>query len=369
MNNVETNSSAAEWWEYILAFNPDLITQESDLWERFPGIADGAANGRFVGQHLEAARILKKTNQGKVIIAGGPGSGKTSFGILIAQAVVEGGVVDTLPTPIPSAASLTWVELERRLNEQTNVLRKALVVWTAPQNAQVLDATIRLHKAIPGGIIIKVHTWKAEVAALLDAEVRTPKVIEPGPNATATERTIARLLNTFYTKEFNKHSPAADPYSISSQLRARAMADPEANRLMFEVWEMRVNDPVVFETNCSEITARFTRIMKDFVRSANVLVGTPVAIKILFDHLSSRSEALRPDLIINDEAGRSTEAMSLVPLAKFPETPTLWLGDGKQLGPMTPAAFDSVDKPLFQDQRGMSLLKRAQETGNADFTF
>lgn len=147
------------------------------------------------------------------------------------------------------------------------------------------------------------------------------------------------------------------------------MADLEANRLMFEVWEMRANDQVGFETNCSEITARFTRIMKDFVRSANVLVGTPVAIKILFDHLSSRSEVLRPDLIINDEAGRSTEAMSLVPLAKFPETPTLWLGDGKQLGPMTTVAFDSVEKPLFQGQRGMSLLKRAQETGNADFTF
>ncbi|KAM0512562.1 hypothetical protein ACHAPE_008739 [Trichoderma viride] len=109
-------------------------------------------------------------------------------------------------------------------------------------------------------------------------------------------------------------------------------------------------------------------MMEDFIRSANILVGTPVAIKKLLDHLSSEPEALRPDLIINDEAGRSTEAMALVPLAKFPETPTLWLGDGKELVPMTRAA-DSVEKPLFQDQRSMSLLKRAQDTGNADFTF
>ncbi|PNP37338.1 hypothetical protein TGAMA5MH_10715 [Trichoderma gamsii] len=109
-------------------------------------------------------------------------------------------------------------------------------------------------------------------------------------------------------------------------------------------------------------------MMKDFIRSANILVGTPVTIKNLLDHLSSEPEALRPDLIINDEAGRSTEAMALVPLAMFPETPTLWLGDGKELVPMHRAA-DSVEKPLFQDQRSMSLLKRAQDTGNVDFTF
>lgn len=369
MNNVKDDSPAAEWWEYILAFNSDLITQELDLWEIFPGIADGAASGRFVGQHLEAAHKLKKTSQGKVIIAGGPGSGKTYFGTLIAQAVVEGGIVDTSPAPISSAANMTWEEIKRHLNERTNALRKALVVWTAPQNAQVLDATIRLYKTIPGGIIIKVHPWKAEVVALLDAGVRIPKLMEPGPNATATERTIARLVNRFHKKEFKKLSPAANPYSISSQLRARAMADPVANRALFEIWQMGVDDPVSFRTNRSEFTARVTKIMKDFVRSANVLVGTPVMIDLLFDHLSRGPEVLRPDLIINDDADWSTEAMALVPLAKFPETPTLWLGGGKQLSPMTNAAFSSVEKPLFQDQRGMSLLKRAQDMGNADVTF
>ncbi|PON20743.1 hypothetical protein TGAM01_v210344 [Trichoderma gamsii] len=237
MNNVKDNSSAAAWWEYILAFDPDLITRELDLWARFPGIADGAANGRFVGRHLEAACMLKKTRQGKVIITGGPGSGKTYFGTLIAQAVVEGGVVDTSRTciSIPSAASMTWAELERQWNRQTNALRKALVVWTAPQDAQVLDATTRLHKTIPGSIIIKVHTWKAEVAALLDAGVRIPELMEPRPNATATERTIARLVNAFRKKEFNQLSPATNPYSISSQLRARAMANPGANRLLFDI--------------------------------------------------------------------------------------------------------------------------------------
>lgn len=132
---------------------------------------------------------------------------------------------------------------------------------------------------------------------------------------------------------------------------------------------MAVDDPVCFRTNRSEFIARVTRIMEDFVRSASILVGTPVAIKTLFDHMSSDPEVLRPDLIINDDADRSTEAMALVPLAMFPETPTLWLGDGKQLSPMTKASFSSVGNPLFQDQRGISLLKRAQDTGNADITF
>lgn len=55
---------------------------------------------------------------------------------------------------------------------------------------------------------------------------------------------------------------------------------------------MRVSDPVGFRTNRPELTARVARLMKDFVRSANVLVGTPVAIKILFDHLSHEPEGL-----------------------------------------------------------------------------
>lgn len=38
-----------------------------------------------------------------------------------------------------------------------------------------------------------------------------------------------------------------------------------------------MNEPVGFRTNGSEITARVTRIMKDFVRSVNLLIATPVA--------------------------------------------------------------------------------------------
>ncbi|KAM0451446.1 hypothetical protein ACHAO4_006121 [Trichoderma viride] len=284
MNNVEDNSSATEWWEYILAFNPDLITRELDLWERFPGIADGAANGRFVGQHLKAAHILKKTKQGKVIIAGGPGSGKTHFGTLVAQAVVEGGVVDTSPNlisgrtvrkaedkaegqaqnmsdpkagddeidttedawgaqtnlirnriPGPAAAGMTWAQLKEQVTQQAKAPRKSLVVWTAPQNTQVADAVIRLRNMMQDKIIIRVHTWKAEIAALLDASARILEVMELSNNATPTECTIIHLMNTLRQKEFIKRSPAANPYSISSQLRARAMADPEANRLMFEI--------------------------------------------------------------------------------------------------------------------------------------
>lgn len=52
----------------------EQMTAEQEI---FPGIADGAASGRFVGQNHEAAHKLKKTSQGKVIIAGGPGSRKT----------------------------------------------------------------------------------------------------------------------------------------------------------------------------------------------------------------------------------------------------------------------------------------------------
>ncbi|PNP41398.1 hypothetical protein TGAMA5MH_06723 [Trichoderma gamsii] len=98
MNNVKDISSAAEWWQYALAFSSDNMTKELDMWKRSPGSADGAADGLFVWQHLEVANSPKHTNQGKIIIAGAPGSGKPLFRTTVVKCVVKGGVVTTSST-------------------------------------------------------------------------------------------------------------------------------------------------------------------------------------------------------------------------------------------------------------------------------
>ncbi|KAL6803213.1 hypothetical protein GGI42DRAFT_324058 [Trichoderma sp. SZMC 28013] len=102
-------------------------------------------------------------------------------------------------------------------------------------------------------------------------------------------------------------------------------------------------------------------VVEAFVRTADVIAGTPVAIMTLFGHLSSSPHPVRPSFVVVDEAGRLTEAMSLVPFAQYPDTPVLFVGDAKQFGPMAVAAMDRQYRALFTSQRKRSLLNLALE--------
>ncbi|KAL7911636.1 hypothetical protein GGI35DRAFT_477346 [Trichoderma velutinum] len=62
--------------------------------------------------------------------------------------------------------------------------------------------------------------------------------------------------------------------------------------------------------------------------------------------------------MIVDEAGRLTEAMSLVPFAQHADAPVIFIGDTKQCGPMAVTSTDKKYKALFEAQSRRSLLKR-----------
>ncbi|OPB44943.1 hypothetical protein A0O28_0090810 [Trichoderma guizhouense] len=55
----------------------------------FPGIQDAIVNSVFTGQHEQAAHSLDATNMGKVFMAGGPGSGKSTFATRVVRLAAE----------------------------------------------------------------------------------------------------------------------------------------------------------------------------------------------------------------------------------------------------------------------------------------
>ncbi|KAL7790340.1 hypothetical protein V8C37DRAFT_417534 [Trichoderma ceciliae] len=74
-----------------------------------------------------------------------------------------------------------------------------------------------------------------------------------------------------------------------------------------------------------------------------VVAATPVSLMTLFDHVPE----LNPSFFVVDEAGRLTEAMSVVPWCKYPTVLAVFIGDTKQFGPMAIAEQDRQYNALF----------------------
>lgn len=73
-----------------------------------------------------------------------------------------------------------------------------------------------------------------------------------------------------------------------------------------------LDDPVTYKIKWTEIKAQVIRFMKDLIRTADILIDTPVAIETLFDHLSSEPEVLQPGLVIIDGLSVSVRAGSTI---------------------------------------------------------
>ncbi|PNP37340.1 hypothetical protein TGAMA5MH_10717 [Trichoderma gamsii] len=100
----ETGKPADQSEEQVASQNDQNTQQtneevgEIDLWERFPGIPAGVANGRFTGKQLEAVQNIRKSKTGVFFIAREPGFDTTEFAVRLVACILEGGVVDTSTT-------------------------------------------------------------------------------------------------------------------------------------------------------------------------------------------------------------------------------------------------------------------------------
>lgn len=178
-----------------------------------------------------------------------------------------------------------------------------MIVWTAPQNTQVADALERLKSAMPNKKIVRLHSCALELRSFMDAKPEAPESTPITKDTPALHKRFIKLVNKFRLNQFEEGSPAADPHSWSSQLRAKVKASPKQYHVMITNWRMQDEDPVTFRTNRRDYLAEARTLMNDFITDADV-----VSLMTMFNHIEPVSQSL----FIVDEVGRLTEAMTFV---------------------------------------------------------
>ncbi|KAM6476601.1 hypothetical protein HDV62DRAFT_395983 [Trichoderma sp. SZMC 28011] len=83
----------------------------------------------------------------------------------------------------------------------------------------------RLKAMMPDRIVTRVHQYDLELKAFMAAEDHLLKVMEVDLNASNAERGLIKMMNKYFQDRFQERSPAADEFSLSSQLRAKQAGD------------------------------------------------------------------------------------------------------------------------------------------------
>jgi hypothetical protein len=89
-------------------------------------------------------------------------------------------------------------------------------------------------------------------------------------------------------------------------------------------WEMYINDPDTCRINLKDYKARARELIEAFVSIADVVAGPPGS---YHDAVWPPVFLSTPSFVVVDEAGRLTEAMSLVSFAQYPDTPVVFVGE------------------------------------------
>ncbi|OTA01236.1 hypothetical protein A9Z42_0015640 [Trichoderma parareesei] len=308
LNNVAEDPTASNWWSFLLSFDPIFTPPAHDLVERFTGLGQFIAQGKFV-KHNEAIEAFRHARASKVFIAGGSSSGRSRFAATVVHAIKSGqDMAVTARSP-------------------------SVVLWTAPHHVDVDDGFKRLREMMPHKRILRMYSYHLELRAFLKATLDTPPQV-PIPERTSS--TIERLEN-----------------------------NPTQYPIMNEAWGLEESDPVTYRGNKRAYLEDARRLLSTFITQADIIVATPTDVRLLYDHVPD----LSPCFLVVNEAGKMTESMSLMPLSRHPHLPTLFIGDTRDAGPQAVAKKDSGYRALFAEQRETSLLQRVEAAGQLDFVF
>ncbi|CAM1503750.1 Fc.00g013410.m01.CDS01 [Cosmosporella sp. VM-42] len=425
LNNVKTDSLIDRWWRYTLAFQEQDKPDDVDLLARFPGLLKRHALGKYVGGTEQVIGALQKAPAGKMFITGCPGSGKSSFGVEICDAVmatapttgqawtpetpdaltknmpddatlgedqVDAEIKDTLDNaarvtmPVRTTEQITpakeetmsipirtgvWdkkvpsTRVQAPAEAQVKRTQGGVIVWTAPQNRQVADAVNRLQARCPDKIITRMYPWEREMRALLSATSGPPgEIVATG--AAGCDEKLVRFTNKCLQQNYIDCNPYTDEHSCS----ARAL-----NMMKGTAWETLIkasrsdmqNDYTSWNKNATAYKAAARELLVYVLTKSDAICATPVALSQMADHMPT---VWFPSLSIVDEAARLPEASALVVASRWPLTPTIFLGDPRQFGPLSLAGSDRYFNAVYSDQRQTSILDRAARMGavNAKLT-
>lgn len=322
MNAVPKTSRAAAFWKHTLDFQ--ARPPPMNLLATFPTLQSAFENGEFRGEHATVMENLQDSN-GYTFVDGGPGSGKSTFGVTICKAIMDG---------------------------------KKKIAWIAPSNALVRDACERLKKNNPDKTVRRMLPWAAEMGNLTTIPPE-PRLIPTEKRAATADMTLAKHTNALATARFEAIQPSKIASSISAlaqQLATTHKADWDD--FLRGVDELR-NDPVEYATNIVEHRATARDLLGHTIMSCDAVCTTPVAFTQMMKHMPDLEFAL----IVVDEAGRLSENLSLISVSKCPHTPHLFIGDNEQFAPISLLSKDPTVKDFFSPQRSLSLFKRIDTVG------
>ncbi|KAL7810339.1 hypothetical protein V8C44DRAFT_122261 [Trichoderma aethiopicum] len=335
-NNVPDDSPMSKWWSFLLSFDPVSLPPAYDLVERFTGIRQFIDQGKFVKD--EAIEAFRHARASKIFIAGGSSSGRSDFAATLVHAIKSGqDIAATAQSP-------------------------SAILWTAPQ---VDHAVERLIALMPRKRIVRVYSFDLELRTLLKATLDTPPQLSIPERTSSTIERLLRQANEFQQEIFDEGNPATDPTSCSRQLRLEVETNPAQYPMMKQAWDLEESDPVTYRVNKTAYLEEARRLLSTFIAQADVIAATPTDLRILYDHVPD----LSPCFLVVNEAGKMTEGMSLMPLVRHPQLPTLFIGDTRDAGPQAVAKKDKNYGALFTKQRETSLLHRVEAAGQLDFAF
>ncbi|PTB66335.1 hypothetical protein BBK36DRAFT_1118816, partial [Trichoderma citrinoviride] len=256
-------------------------------------------------------------------------------------------------------ASNTLSPSDSDSRDDSSLSKLTPIVWTAPQNTQVGDAVLRLQAKVQNKRIIRIYPYDDELRVFMAAVLHGPEDMAIDENSPHSAKRLIAHINGFRAALYVERNPATDPSSLAMQLREEVEQNPDAYPEIKEAWDLQVSNPANYMVNKRDYFDSARKIIADFVCKADVIAGTPVALRMLYNHVP----VLKPCFVVIDEAGRLTESMAVLPIARHADVPALWIGDVKQFGPIAAAEQDIEYNPIFTAQRKRSLLARMEGAG------
>ncbi|GKT61141.1 DNA helicase [Colletotrichum tofieldiae] len=329
-------------------------TIQYDLWQYTGTFADTKAKDMLTTfpslRHLQEEepspyaglyKSLSSLPAGMMVYTGGPGSGKTTFGLRMATLLAVG--------------------------------EDSKIIWTAHSNEICDDVASKLAAAIPSPdvVIARVHTIRRMMTGIAGRYDHwdAPEG-DLGQDVSMISRAVSETI-----QQHARRRDASSPLWRADSLVHMAIKLATESPAFADIIDYRTySDPSDHLTKEFENSAY--NLIAATLQRVDILVGTPVALGQIggcSKFVGNDIGKWNPDAIFVDEAGRMPEAQAWIPIATFDDFKLVVLmGDTRQFRPMSKSLDNNGQgeeghkwQSTFGPQRTMSLLRRVEKVGRA----
>ncbi|KAK1239401.1 hypothetical protein MKX07_008889 [Trichoderma sp. CBMAI-0711] len=384
MSRLPKESLGNDWWDFSTRFHKIPAPECIDLLKWYPALQSRLGTGMFESEYAKVVETMARSRAGKFIINAPAGPNRSNFAFSVVQAIMS-------DAPDPPANVLSRLNAEYRRHvpyedwevqhekdlynqlqmamwnnmsaEEKTLSRKKVdefvpvtgrVAWIAPHDDQVDEAVERLIAQNPGKTILRIYCHDAEVKSLIEPETE-PEVTVVASGKTVSETQMIEAYNSCLLEEYRKHNPASNKHSWSEQCLSRGHFDRSGCWL-----EMNPAERSQYLSDAEEA-------LNYLLDRADAICATPSAFHKIYKRVGY--SGFEPSFIIVDNANQLTEPSSLLPIAIFPDVPTMFVGDLEQDGPEVMASEESLRTSTATKRRTRSLLQRVEDAGYLDHQF